>query len=335
VTRAALAALLALTLAGCATGSDDARVGDAVADRVRAVVLPYLTNVPLQIAAEEGFFADEDLDVEFIRLTRNQEIMTAIASGAVDVAVGMLTVNELNLAASGARVRMVAAMGELSPEHCTFGAFVARRELMESGALDDPEQVRSMKFDIDPLIPLSYWTDELLQPLGLTSDDVQIAYVPPPATVAAMEAGTVDVTMEAEPFLSMLAATGNNVVWEQVGKLTPGFLISVMMYGPDLLDKRPEVGDRFATAVLRAIEQYNEGKTPRNLEIVEGFTGLSRQQVQEACWPLMREGAQIDPTVFDGYQDWNVAKGLSPRVLAPDELFDSGFVERAAARLAR
>jgi NitT/TauT family transport system substrate-binding protein len=331
VRRAAAAVLLALalTLAGCASGDD------AGGDRVRAVILPYLTNVPLQIAAEEGFFAAENLDVEFLRLTRNQEIMAALASGNVDVAVAMLTVNELNLVAAGARVRMVAAMGELSPEHCTFGAFVARRELLESGALDDPERVRSLRFDIDSLLPLAYWTDVLLRPLGITSDDVQIAYVPPPATVAAMLAGSIDVTMEAEPFLSMLAATGQTAVWKQVGELTPGFLISVMMYGPDLLDTRPEVGDRFATAVLRAIEQYGEGKTPRNRQIVEGFTGLSAQQVEEACWPLMRSGARIDPTVFDDYQVWNLAKGLVPRVLEPEELFDNGFVDRAAERLAR
>ena len=61
VRRAAAAVLLALalTLAGCASGDD------AGGDRVRAVILPYLTNVPLQIAAEEGFFAAENLDVEF------------------------------------------------------------------------------------------------------------------------------------------------------------------------------------------------------------------------------------------------------------------------------
>ena len=78
MSRAAFALLLVLTLAGCAPG-----VGDSDVDRVRVVLLPYLTNVPLQIAAEEGFFADEGLDVEFIRLSRNQEIMTALAIGVV------------------------------------------------------------------------------------------------------------------------------------------------------------------------------------------------------------------------------------------------------------
>jgi NitT/TauT family transport system substrate-binding protein len=330
VRRAEVCLTLAVLAVGCASG-----VEDASRDRVRAVVLPYLTMVPLQIAAEEGFFEDEGLEVEFLRLSRNQEIMTALASDDVDVAAGMLTVNELNLVAAGARVRMVAALGEMTPDHCTFGAFVARRELLESGALDDPEQVRSLRFDIDPLLPLSYWTDELLRPLGLTADDVEIAYVPPPATVGAMMAGSIDVTMESEPFLSMLAATGQTAIWRQVGELTPGYVITLMMYGPDLLDERPEVGDRFATAVLRGIEQYREGKTARNREIVERFTGLSAEQVADACWPLMRAGARIDPAVFDGYQAWNVARDLVPRVLAPDELFDNGFVDRAAGRLAR
>ena len=81
-------------------------------DHVTAVVLPFLTMLPFYIAQEEGYFTEQRLEVEFLRLQRNHEIMTALARGEVEIAAGMMTVNELSLAAMGARVRMVAELGE-------------------------------------------------------------------------------------------------------------------------------------------------------------------------------------------------------------------------------
>ena len=115
----------------------------------------------------------------------------------------------------------------------------------------------------------------------------------------------------------------------------PDYTLSVLMYGPDLLDERPQAGERFATAMLQGMRQYRLGKTPRNRDIVERASGLSAAQVEAACWPLMREDGRIDPSLFLGYQQWNVARGLVDRVLADDELFDHRFIEAANATLAR
>lgn len=330
--RRALSALLAATLAACAPpASEDARP----LEPVHAVVMPYLTNVPFEIAAAEGLFEKHGLQVEFTRVARSLDLMAALASGDVDVASSMLAVNELNLIASGARLRMIAALGDLESGGCAFAAIIARRELQESGALRDPERIRQLRFDIDSVMPLAYWTEVHLRRFNVDVDALQVTYVPPPATVAAMSSGNIDVTVESEPYVSLLAATGDTVQWANVGDLLPGYAVSLLMFGPTLLDERPGVGERLTAALLEAIAIYREGKTDRNLAIVQHATGLTREQAQGACWPVLRADPRIDPEVFVEYQEWNVAHELVDRVLAPEEYIDQRFLDRAHQILGR
>jgi NitT/TauT family transport system substrate-binding protein len=304
-------------------------------DRVRAIVMPYLTLMPLYIAQQEGYFARQNLEVEFVRVARNQEIMASLASDDVDVAAAMLTTNEINLIAAGTPIRMIAALGSHNPDSCVNMALVARRELVESGALEDPDRIRELVFDTDPLIPVGYWTDVVLQKYGLSIDDVELANMPSPAAMAALRSGSIDVTLEGEPFITMLEATGEAVIWERIEPYLPGYVIAGVLFGPDLLERRPEVAQRFTNAVLMAIRQYALGKTPRNVEIVSEASGMSPEQVRATCWPYMPPDARIVPSVFDGYQQWSLERGLIDRTISPDEMYDPSFIERANELLDR
>ncbi|MFW6198368.1 MAG: ABC transporter substrate-binding protein [Acidobacteriota bacterium] len=294
-----------------------------------------MSHAPLHIAAEEGYFADRNLDVEFVRLGRHQEVMAALAQGNVDVATGLLTVNELNLIAGGARIRLVAAMGEVSPDHCPHMAFMIRREHLESGATADPERIRRFRVDVDILSPFGYWLHELLKPRGMTLETLDLVDLPSPTAVDAMARGSIDVVVDSEPWVSMHTASDDVAIWKPVGELLPGYVFNMVMYGPDLLDERPEVGERFATAVLQGIRQYNRGKTGRNLAIVQAATGLSAEQVATSCWAKMRVDARIDPSVFRGYQEWLLARGLVERMIADEELVDQRFIDHGNDVLAR
>ncbi|MGD8331530.1 MAG: hypothetical protein PVJ49_19010, partial [Acidobacteriota bacterium] len=151
----------------------------------------------------------------------------------------------------------------------------------------------------------------------------------------ALDKGSVDVTLDSEPFLTFHRANEDTVVLARGEDLVPNFIITMLMYGPTMLDERPEVGERFATAMLEAIRVYREGKTPRNLEIAELGTGLTEEQLSQACWPEIPADGRFDPAQLRGYQEWNVAHGYVDRVLAADELFDQRFIDAANAAMAR
>jgi len=323
---------LALWIPGCGNGG---RGSQPTADVVRAAVLPYITSAVFHIAAEEGYFAERDLDVEFVRLTRMHDLMTALARDQVDVAAGWVGVNVMNSIAQGARIRVVVSLAEMVPDACAFNAFVARQELIDSGALQDPERVRGLRVDVPILMPSGYWLDELLRPLGLTFDDLEVVDLPPAAAVEALINGTIDLGNDAEPYLSVVTASEEVGIWRGTNEIVPGYDFSVMMYSSGLLDKRPEVGVRFAAAMLEAGRQFRRGKTPRNLALVEDFTGLSADRVAAVCWPTGPDDARVDASSMRGFQEWAVSRGYMERVLREDEFVDHRFIDAANAERGR
>lgn len=327
------AAAVAVALLGllCACGVEPSEGPDPV----RAVVLPYMSMTPLHIAAGEGYFEDWDLEVEFVNLRRHHELMTALARGEVDVAGGWLTTSDLALAARGELVRVVAGLGEVGGDNCAFMAFVARTELVASGALEDPEQLAALTYDIDLLSPLGYWMDRMLSLHGLRVDDVEISNLPSQAAGAALLSGSIDATIDGEPFVSRLIAEEEASLWAPVGDVVPEAPVAVLFYGPNLIEERRDVGVRFLAALQQGLARYNEGKTARNTEIVSSFLDLPQAQVNDTCWPRAPSDGSISPAAFRAYQEWNLERGLVERILDDDELFDLSFIDDARALQAR
>jgi NitT/TauT family transport system substrate-binding protein len=82
-------------------------------------------------------------------------------------------------------------------------------------------------------------------------------------------------------------------------------------------------------AYLKAVRQYNQGKTERNLEILAKHTRLDRDLLMQACWPSVRDDGQINIQSILEFQDWAVKKGFLDSPVKMDQFWDPGFIEHA------
>ena len=83
------------------------------------------------------------------------------------------------------------------------------------------------------------------------------------------------------------------------------------------------------TAYLKAVRQYNQGKTKRNLEILVEHTGLDQTLLEEACWSLVRNDGTINVESVLDFQDWALEKGYIDNPVTEDQFWDPSFVEYA------
>jgi ABC-type nitrate/sulfonate/bicarbonate transport system substrate-binding protein len=67
IRRALHLVLTGLTLVACAR--DQGNGAPLERRKLRVAMVPYLSYAPLTIAQEEGYFAQQGLDVEFVSLT--------------------------------------------------------------------------------------------------------------------------------------------------------------------------------------------------------------------------------------------------------------------------
>ncbi len=301
--------------------------------KIKVSILPFLSYAPVFIAQEEGFFAEQGFDVEFVRIDKTSDAMPALAQGQIDVASGFFDVSTLNAIAKGADIRYVSDKGYLDPNGCSASTFVVRKDILEKGTLNDLKNIKGMKVALTPASSAEYALDVLLKDTGLTSKDVEILNLPLATRVDGMGNGSIDIAAVSDPWTVRIVNAGYGEVWNPWEKLLPNFQFSINMYGPNFLEKNPELGKKYMIAYLKGVRQYNLGKTDRNVEIIAKYTQMKPEEVKQSCWMSMRSDGMIDIAGMSGFQEWATAKGLQVGLVPPEKLLDLSFVQAASQAL--
>jgi NitT/TauT family transport system substrate-binding protein len=294
----------------------------------------FLSWAPFFIAQEEGFFAEQNLEVEFVRFSAPNDAIPPLIAGELDVAAGLVTVNALNAIAQGGSLKYVADKGYADPNGCSYTTFMARQELLDSGQLDDLNQVAGLSFSVSAATSAEYYLDKVLESAGRSSEDVELVEVIVPVRLEALVNGTLDVAAVSEPWATRILNSGAGDYWQPLEQVIPDFQLGFVIYGPNLLEDDREAGQRFMVAYLKAIQAYSELKTERNLEIMAQYTELDVELLEEACWQSFRADGSINIQSVLDFQSWAQQKGYLLEPATPEQFWDASFIEFANQELA-
>ena len=160
-------------------------------------------------------------------------------------------------------------------------------------------------------------------------DVILIEDIPSSLQSDAFGSGAIDVLFASEPWLTRIQQSGNAVSWILSKDIIPDFEYGVIVFGPNLLTENSEAGKRFMVAYLKAVQQYNLGKTPRNLEILIKYTELDQAILQAACWPSFRQNGNINLQSVLDFQTWAMGKGYLDKIVSGDQIWEPLFVDYA------
>jgi NitT/TauT family transport system substrate-binding protein len=297
---------------------------------LKVVLAPYLAYAPLFIADEEGYFVEQGLQIEFIRLARSAEAIPSLVSGEVDVLPTAVSVALLSAVARDQDIRLVAGLNYDASAGCTVNALLARPELLDSGELDSPAQLGGRRVSMRTAGINEYLLETMLDTTGVTLGEIEVVDVPAAAEAEALEKGTIDVAFASEPWVTRNLQTGHADIWTPLKQVIPDFQAAIIVYGPTLLEENPDVGRRFVVAYIKALQQYREGKTARNIEILAEYTELDRELLTEACWPTFPDDGRINVQSVLDFQAWAVKKGYLDSPVTEEQFWDPSFVEYAS-----
>jgi NitT/TauT family transport system substrate-binding protein len=322
-------ALLTATATGCSQRTEKGGALQVVQISGRSAI----ANAPLFIADEEGFFAREGIKLEFVTLSTDlTQNIPALEQEKVDAIAAQVNIGFFNAIAKGARSRIVVDRGHVDPQSCDFTGIIGRGSLFTT---DDPPaaQLRGRRFAVNPAGASGYLLARYLSGKGMTNADVQFVTLPDNVQLEALQRGSIDAVFATEPRFTQ-SLPGNRLI-APGNKYTPGFQYSFMVFGPSLLVTHRDLGQRFVTAYLRGVRQYNQGKTPRNLEIVSRRARLNADTARALCWPPIRNDGAIDTSSLLDFQKWGVEQGHQIRTVSDSEYNDPELARKAAAALDR
>ena len=348
---ATLVILLLIILAGC-TGTGQPMVTPAATNGLspaapgtptettaniplKVGMAPYLSYAPFYIAAAEGYFKEQGLNVELVRIARASDAVVSLAQGQLDVVGSLINSSLLNAMVRDSGIKIVASKERLIEQACVYSGFVARKDSALSGSDKiTPELLKGLRYDVNPTNLSGYMLDTLLQKYGLSLDKITLADMPNAAAgLDAMRQGTVDVASMSEPWITQARLAGAGDVWLGRGKLAPDNQGAIVAYGPTLLKNNPEAGERFMVAYLKGVRRFAAGLTEPTLALLEKELELDRTLLTQMCLPYIPLDGEINAQSIIDFGNWAAAQGYIDAPVTTEMFWEPRFVEYARQAL--
>jgi NitT/TauT family transport system substrate-binding protein len=326
--------IISILLQACDAGRKDDEPSTPESTNLRVLLLPFMSFAPFFIAEQEGYFTEQGLDVEFVRMERGTEAIPALAQGDIDVYAGAISVSILRAIQDG-EIRIVADKGFFDSDGCDYMTFLVRKDLIDAGELGTVEGIRSKNLNMSVRGNIrEFYSERLLNMYGLEVDDLELVAVPDATTGEALTKGTMDLAPITEPWATRFISDGSVISWMPAQQVLPGFHFAFIAYGPRILTEERAAGQKFMVAYLNAVKQYAEGKTDRNIDILEEITELDRTLIQNACWSAIQVDGHLNDDDIIEFQNWAIERGmLDGPPMTADDFWDSSFIDYANQEL--
>ncbi len=241
-------------LAVALLGASAAAAQDKVVFQIDGNVVPFYA--PLYAGVENGFFADENIEVEFLYAGAS-DILTNIAAGNVDFGFP-----------NGDAVVAAAANGlPIKVVHTTYqrgiGALLAKKE----SGIETYADLKGKTVAVTSLGSPNYLQLQVgLAKEGLTIDDVKVEVVASGAIVQTLQSDDVDAIVFSELRKYALEAAGFDVTMILSNDFLPSFG-NVVVTRTAMLEDNPDLVKRFTNAVTKSYEWVIDGHVEDALQI--------------------------------------------------------------------
>ncbi len=296
--------IVLIIISGCAAPAGSA-------GQVRLALLPILDSLPVHVALQEGYFAEEGLDVEVLPVSSAPERDQLIAAGKADGMINEL-VSTMFFNHEEQRVQVVRTARAATPENAVFRILAS-----QDAGITKPEDLRGVPIGISEGTVIEYLTDRLLTAEGIAPDEIKKIAVPRiPDRLALLSSGELSAAVLPDPLASLAIQEGAVVVLDDSAH--PRYGLSVYSFRKEFLAEEPQTARRFLRALERAVISINRDP--------EMYAGLLMEK--ELVPAALIEGYQVPPFPTaavpgeDQWEDalsWALEKQLLERRLAYDK----------------
>jgi NitT/TauT family transport system substrate-binding protein len=286
--------LLSLLTAGCG--------GVGAPESLRVAVLPILDALPMHVALEQGYFAEENLDVELVPVNSGPERDQLMQAGQIDAMineiVSVIFYNQIETEVVIVRFARTA----------TADSPVFRILASADSGIERVEDLAGVEIGISEGTVIEYSTDRILEKAGLSPDEIATVAVPSiPDRMNLLQSGQLLAANLPDPVASLAIMNGAIPIIDDSS--LPEVGTSVITFSVTSLEEKYSAVKRFLAAIEKAVDDINEDPTQFNdLLADKGFVPA----------PLL-EGYQLPAYVtasipseaqWQDALDWALEKGL-------------------------
>jgi NitT/TauT family transport system substrate-binding protein len=285
-------------------------------DKVKVGVFPVSSSLPYFVAVERGFFKEQNIDPEMIRLIGGPPNVAAMIGDQIDAASVLVTIEGMNANLKKAGVAMYISLNSQNKKY-EMEQFVVRNGVNANTLAD----LKGKKIMSAPGPANVTMAKAALAAVGLKEGDYSIDQLDMAQHVNVMKSGTFDAGYTLEPNASIMRKMGiartieaGVIAHYVLGDPNANAFVGGCALTSHFIETRPDVARRFAVAWGQAVNFINTQPDEARKYLVKNT--LTPADVAETV-PMIRYYMVKDLTAkdkedFQKFIDFSVKTGTLP-----------------------
>lgn len=330
--------LLALGVVGCGGTKDAAKDTTTTTKtptteqaqektKIRVAHLPIPGQALYYIAQAQGYFAEENLEVEFVPIKKSPEVYNLLQAGKVEVG-SAGTAAPLTYLAKDAEFTIV---GGLLGEGSAI-VVPANSNLKEVSDLKG-KKVATVRMATGDIVIKAQLEKE-----GLKATDIQYVEFPSASdSLAALKSGKVDAAISWPPYSDAAVKAGDIKVMKWSGAMAPGHPCCRVVFNNEFIKQNPEAITKFLTALIKA-EKFFKENPDQGLEVVATALKVDKDTIKATLVDEKTSLISADPNtkaVVEFYENMKTVGYLKADAKSPADSIDTSFYKQALEELAQ
>jgi NitT/TauT family transport system substrate-binding protein len=313
------------------TGAPSEKPKEKVKLKIALPAIMFL-NLPEYVAQKKGYFAEENLEVEFLNIADSSVPIKSLIAGEVDL-IYTGTSETLTAAAKGANVKVLGGVN--------LGLHYGFYANAKSG-IEKVEDIVGKKVAISSPSSLPHVSIlALLNKAGVPKKEIDkitwVSIAGSSGRVQGVIAGKVDATVSS--FSPEAIADPNVKMLFVVPEKLPEFIMTSLDTSDKALKEKREAIKGFIRADLKALRFVMENKKEA-LEIAKEMVKSDDASLQAyydfyTTKNIWRVNGEIKPEDIDFMQKLNNENGLQEKILPVDKVFDGSLVQEVLKEIGR
>ena len=313
-------------------------------DEVKVATPLAISDAPIIVAEHKGYCKELGIKTTMTSMQTGAYMVAPLGAGQLDMAAAATSAGLFNSASRGIGIKVVADKGSNLPGYA-YVSLLVRKELVDSGKFKSLKDLKGLRV-AEPGKGASTGATvyQALVKAGLKYDDIEHVYnMGFPEMLTGMQNGAIDAAPVPEPFNTFGRERGIAVRFP-ADEFYPRQTIAVLLYGPQLIEKRAEVAQRYMVAYLKGVRFYNgaikDGKFagPSAEELIEILVANTRYKDAALYRKVVPNGCNPDGRVDRASMEtdlgfWREHKFVDNQTVGVSDVVDDSFVDAALKTL--
>jgi NitT/TauT family transport system substrate-binding protein len=285
-------------------------------DKVRVGVFPVSSSLPYFVALERGYFKEQNIEPEMVRLIGGPPNVAAMITNQIDAAAVLVTIEGMNANLKKAGVAMYVSINSQNKTY-QMEQFVVRKGYSATSLKD----LKGAKIMSAPGPANVTMAKAALAAVGLKEGDYTIDQLDMGQHVNAMTAGTFDAGYTLEPNASTMRKMGVATTLEAgviahyvLGDPDANAFVGGCAITTEFIKTRPDAAKRFTAAWGKAVRLINDNPAEARKHLVKNT--FTPEDVVDTV-PMIRYFMAGDLTAkdkadFQKFIDFSVQTGTLP-----------------------